>query len=233
MEGTMTELKKQAHITGWLYLVVIFCAGFSQGAVRESIVVAGDAVATAQNILRSESMFRWGLITDLIAFSTDIAISVLLYLLLKSVNKPLALIMASFRLIAHPAIASLNLLNHYAALRVLKSPDLTSQFDPAQLNEVALFFMEAHHMGYLIAGVLFGFHCLLLGYLLYNSGMFPKVLGFLLIAAAVGYLIESFGFILLPEFKSVFAWIVGVSAGIGEVSLCLWLIFKGVRTEST
>lgn len=229
----MTELKKQAHITGWLYLVVIFCAGFSQGAVRESIVVAGDAVATAQNILRSESMFRWGLITDLIAFSTDIAISVLLYLLLKSVNKPLALIMASFRLIAHPAIASLNLLNHYAALRVLKSPDLTSQFDPAQLNEVALFFMEAHHMGYLIAGVLFGFHCLLLGYLLYNSGMFPKVLGFLLIAAAVGYLIESFGFILLPEFKSVFAWIVGVSAGIGEVSLCLWLIFKGVRTEST
>ncbi|MFN1835395.1 DUF4386 domain-containing protein [Balneola sp. MJW-20] len=227
----MTEQKKLTRLTGWLYLVVIVCAGFSQGAVRESVLVTGDALTTAQNILASETLFRWGLITDLIAFSTDIAISVLLYLLLSSVNKPLALIMAAFRLIAHPAIASMNLLNHYAALKVLQDPELASQFSPERLYEASLFFMEAHHMGYLIAGVVFGIHCAILGYLLVRSGAFPKLLGALLMLASVGYLTESFGFMLYPEYKAIFAWIVGISAGIGEVGLCLWFIVSSYRRQ--
>ena len=223
--------KRLARITGVLYLIIIICAGFSQGAVREVMVVGDSASATAQNILVDSFLFKLGLTTDLIAFMCDAAVSVLLYYLLKPVSKGLALTAASFRLIAHPAIGSLNLLNHFAALRVLESPGFLASFNPAQLREFSLFFMELHNMGYLIAGAFFGIHCLLLGYLLFQSDLFPKWTGVLLIAAAFGYLIESFGFIFFPELKSTFALIVGFSAGIGEVSLTLWLLIKGINEQ--
>ena len=228
----MHDVKKTGRITGALYLVVIICAGFSQGVVRESVYVAGEAAMTAENILNSISLFRWGLVTDLIAFSADVAISVLLYLLLKSVNKPLAMIMAAFRLIAHPAVASLNLLNHYAALKVLESPGLAADFTHGQLVEFAQLFMEAHHMGYIFAGVLFGVHCFLLGHLLFRSISFPNILGILMMVASFGYFTESFGFILYPEYKVIFGWIVGLTAALGEVSLCIWLLVKGARTDN-
>ena len=226
-----TNFKKLARITGFLYLVIIVCAGFSQGAVREMLIVNGNATATAQNILGNAFLFKAGLLTDLIAFLCDAGVSVLLYILLKPVSKGLAATAAAFRLIAHPAIGSLNLLNHYAALRVFESSGFSTTFDPAQLQEFSLFFMELHNMGYLIAGAFFGIHCFLLGYLLYRSDMFPKVTGVLLTIAAFGYLIESFGFIFFPELKSTFSLIVGFSAGFGEVTLTLWLLIKGVRKE--
>lgn len=225
----MQDLRKTGRIAGVLYLVVIICAGFSQGVVRESVYVAGEAAATAQNILNAASLFRWGMVTDLIAFTTDIAISVLLYFMLKSVSKPLALAMAAFRLIAHPGVATANLLNHYAALKVLESPGMSAQFSSSQLMELSQFFMEAHHLGYILAGIAFGVHCLLLGYLLMKSGSFPTILGILMVGASVGYLTESFGFILYPEYKTIFGWIVGISAALGEVTLCLWLLIKGAK----
>lgn len=223
--------RKLARITGLLYLIIIICAGFSQGAVREVMVVGESASATAQNILGSTFIFKLGLTTDLIAFLCDAAVSVLLYFLLKPVSKGLALTAAAFRLVAHPAIGSLNLLNHYTALRVLEAPGFIASFNPAQLQEFSLFFMELHNMGYLIAGAFFGIHCMLLGYLLYQSELFPKWTGVLLALAAFGYLIESFGFIFFPDLKSAFSVIVGLSAGVGEVSLTLWLLTKGVRDQ--
>lgn len=218
-------------MAGVLYLIIIICAGFSQGAVREMIIVDGDPAATAQNILANTFLFKMGLAADLVAFLCDVGVSILLYYLLKPVSQSLSLAAASFRLIAHPAIGSLNLLNHYSALKVLEGPGAAATFSTAQLQEFSLFFMELHNMGYLIAGAFFGIHCLLLGYLLYQSGLFPKTLGVLLALAAFGYLLESFGFIFFPELKSTFATIVGFTAGIGEVALCLWLLTKGVREE--
>lgn len=223
--------KKLAHITGFLYLAIIICAGFSQGAVRELLIVDGDAAATAQNILGNSFLFKIGLMADLIAFLCDTGVSILFYYLLKPVSRGLALTAAAFRLIAHPAIGSLNLLNHFAALRVLESPSFSALFNPVQLQEFSLFFMELHNMGYLIAGVFFGIHCLILGYLLYISNFFPKFIGILLTFSAFGYLIESFGFIFFPELKNTFALIVGITAGIGEIVLTLWLLIKGVRNH--
>jgi len=221
--------KRLARITGILYLIIIVCAGFSQGAVRELLVVNGDAVATAQNILGNSFLFKVGLTTDLIAFLCDAGVSILLYYLLKPVSRGLAMTAAAFRLIAHPAIGSLNLLNHFAALNVLESHGFSASFDPLQLQELSLFFMELHNMGYLIAGAFFGIHCLLLGYLLYQSNLFPKFLGVLLTFAVFGYLIESLGFIFFPELEDIFAVIVGLSAGLGEVTLAFWLLIKGIK----
>ena len=80
----MTTLKnlvrvKTIRFTGFLYLLVIICAGFSQGYVRQTLILADDAAATAENILNNKGLFQLGLSTDLIAFLLDAVISILLY----------------------------------------------------------------------------------------------------------------------------------------------------------
>lgn len=228
----MHSPKNTAKIAGVLYLLVILCAGFSQGYVRESLIVAGDAAATAQNIIHSEWLYRLGFVSDLVAFLCDLIISVLFYILLKPVNKTIALIAAFSRLLAHPAIASINLLNHFIALELLSGADYLAAFDTNQLHALVLLFLDMHAVGYLIGGAFFGLHLFFLGYLLFKSALFPNVLGILIGLAAAGYIIESFGTFLFPKYKDVYTWLVTVPAVIGELSLALWLLIKGVKTQS-
>ena len=211
--------------------MIIILAGFSQGYVRSGLIVPGDAPATAANILASEGLFRIGFATDLTAFMMDAVVAILLYVLLRPVNKTLSMVAASFRLLAHPAIASLNLLNHLAAIQLLNGSAAMGIFEADQMQSLALFFLDLHHYGYLIGGAFFGVHLLLLGYLLFRSDLFPGILGILIVIASVGYLVESFGDFLFPGNEQVLGWIVGVSAAVGELSLTLWLLIKGVRTR--
>ena len=187
-----------------------------------------DPAATLDNITGAEGLFRIGLVTDLIAFMTDVAISVLLYVLLRDVNKTMAMTMSAFRLIAHPAIASLNLLNHYMVLELING---SFGLSPDEVESGVSLLMTAHNYGYIIAGAFFGIHCFLLGWLLFRSSNFPKILGILLVVSAIGYLIESFGVFLLPGNETLLGWIVGITAGIGEISLALYLLIKGMKQQ--
>ena len=221
--------KKTYRLTGFLYLLIIICAGFSQGYIRGSIVVPEDAVATASNIVQNEALFRLGLSLDLIAFITDVIVSVLLYQMFKPFGKTLAMTSAALRLIAHPAIGSLNLLNHYLAYHILGDAEFLTVFDEAQRQSFSLLFMDAHRSGYLIAGGFFGLHCLLLGILIYKSNTIPNIFGGLLIGSAVGYLIETFGDFSLPGYEEVTALLVGVAAGVGELSFTFYLLIRGSK----
>ena len=227
----MDQNKKIARTAGLLYLIIIVCAGFSQGYVRSTLIVPGEAAKTAGNIIASVDLFRLGFVSDLIAFMSDLAVAIIFYILLKPVNNTLSLLAASFRLVSHPAIASVNLLNHYAALLLLSGSDYLKVFEADQLYALALLFLNIHKYGYLIAGAFFGLHCLLLGYLLFKSNLFPSIFGIFMVFASLGYLTESFGIFLFPAFETLFAWIVAVPAVIAELSLCLWLLFKGVKEQ--
>lgn len=223
-------MEKQTYrLTGLLYVVVIICAGFSQGYIRESIVVMDDPATTASNITSNLNMFRLGISLDLIAFIVDAAISILLYQMFKHYGKNLAMVSAALRLIAHPAIGSMNLLNHFLAYQVLDGSAFLSAFDPEQLQSLSLLFMKAHQYGYLIAGGFFGFHCLLLGVLIYKSAEIPNIFGGFLIGSAAGYLIETFGNYSFPGYEAHTALIVGFAAAIGEISFTLYLLIIGKR----
>lgn len=219
-------------LTGFLYLLVIICAGFSQGYVRGTLLVPGDAIATAKNILANEGLFRSGLVMDLIAFLIDAVIAVLLYQILKPFGRTLAMVSAALRLLAHPAIGTLNLLNHYLALHVLSGADYLSAFDAAQLQSLSLLFMDAHRHGYLIAGAFFGVHCFLLGIQIRRSNNIAHTFGLLMILAAFGYLLETFGDFLFPGNETWLAWLVGLSAAVGEVGLAFYLLIKGKPSTS-
>jgi hypothetical protein len=229
MKNHPTAPKQLARLTGLLYLVVIICAGFSQGYVRGTIVVPGDAAQTALNILEQGGLFRLGLATDLIAFTADAVIAVLFYQLFRPVSPALSMVAAALRLLAHPAIASLNLLNHYMAQHVLESKGWALSHSPEQLYDLSLLFMDAHRAGYLIAGATFGLHCLLIGLLIYRSGFIPKAFGVLMSLAGLTYLMETFGVFLFPGNDTWLALLVGGAAALGEVSLMVYLLVRGVR----
>lgn len=223
-------MKKNTYrLTGILYLLVILFAGFSQGYVRGTLIIPDDAMASANNLLQNEGLFRLGLSLDLVAFIIDAIISILLYQMLKPFGKPLALVSSALRLIAHPAIGSLNLLNHYLAYSVLGGAEYLSVFEEAQLQAMSLLFVEAHRYGYLIAGGFFGVHCLLLGLLIYRSTTIPNMFGGFLLGSGAGYLLETFVNFNLPGYEETTAIIVGVAAALGEVSLTLFLLIKGKR----
>lgn len=220
------ELKRKARLIGLLYLLVIICAGFAQGYARGTLVIPEDAEATLTNIIDNQFLFRLGLVADLIAFMLDVVISVLLYQLLKNTDRTIALISSSFRLIAHPAIASMNLINHNMALKITNGESVSMELADSVMN-----YMNAHTIGYLIAGAFFGVHCFLLGLLLYKSIHFPNILGLLMVAAAGGYFIETFGNFLFPGNEYLLATIVGVTAAIGEVTLTFYLLIAGIRKQ--
>lgn len=216
--------------TGLMYLLVVVLAGFSQGYIRSSLIIPDDAVATSLNIAGKEGLFRLGLVLDLTAFLLEAIISIWLYRLFRAYGQTLALTAAVLRLLAHPAIGSLNLLNHYLALQAAVAPDFLAGFDANQLQSMSLLFMEAHRIGYLIAGVFFGLHCLLLGLLLHRSPL-PGLLGSLMILAGIGYEMESFGDFLFPGNEEWLALLVGITAVLGEVSLTGYFLKKGLFTN--
>lgn len=227
----MPSQKKLAHIAGIFYLIIIVCAGFSEVQVRGSLIVPNDATQTAQNISASESLFRIGFAADLIAFLSDVVVAALFYILFKSVNQTLSLTSAYFRLIG-TAIYGFNLLNYFAPLFLLSNASYLSAFNTEQLNTLVLFFLNLHKYGYDLGLVFFGLHCLLIGYLLFKSTSFPKILGILMIGAGLGYVIGSFTIFLIPNAETAIEPIYAIPA-IGELSLCLYLLIKGAKEKTT
>jgi len=228
--GDPSSLRMTARIAGFLYLVVILGGIFAQFFVRSRLIVPGDATTTVNNIMASERMFRIAFVADLVAATCYFLVGVALYAVLKPVNKTIALLFVLMVSIS-TAIQCTNLLNHFAALLLVSGADYLKVLGTAPLDALALFFLTMHKYGYLIAQIFFGGWLFPLGFLVYKSGYFPKVMGVLLIIASLGYLIGSFVAFLLPGHE-VIAYPGYVLAAVGEISFCVWLLIKGVKIQT-
>jgi hypothetical protein len=227
----MNSNNKTARIAGILYLVVIVCGIFSELYVRANIKVHGDAITTANNVIASESLYRLGFVSDLIMITSYFLVALSLYIILKSVNKNLAVVMVLFNLISIP-IMCINMLNHSAALVLMSGANYLKVFEPEQLQALVLLFLNFHNYGYLIAELFFGLYLFPLGYLVFKSGYLPKVLGVLLIIGSIGDLTVFFTFFLIPSHIEIISQFFDPPAGIAELSLCLWLLIKGVKQSA-
>jgi len=215
-----------ARGAGVLYLLLIVFGAFSFLFVFSSLVVPGDAAATANNIMASESLFRSGIVSWLIGQTVFILLVLVLYKLLKVVNKNAALLMVIFALVSVP-IAFINELNQFAALLLLSGADYLTVFETDQLHSLVLFFLDLREGGFAIAGIFWGLWLLPFGYLVYKSGFLPRIIGILLIIGCFGYLIDFFTFFLFPNFDVV----VSNFTGVGEILIALWLLIRGVNVE--
>ena len=225
----MNSVKKTAHVTGILYLVIFFANLFVFIFVSGSLNVAGDAATTAENIRASESLYRSGVVSYLIVFLSEIGTTILLYKLLTPVNKTLAMVMMTTRLM-QAAVHAANLINFIFPLILLNGGDYLTSFAPDQINSLVLLFTDVHYYGVLVSEAFFAVSLFLLGYLVYKSELFPGILGIMLAIAGAGYVLDSFGIFLMPQQQALFANIMIAPAIIAELSFTLWLLIKGIRT---
>jgi Domain of unknown function (DUF4386) len=220
----------KARIAGVLYLLVFVAAPFAEFFVRGRLVVYGDAAATATNILAHEPLYRLGLAAELITLACDAAVALIFYELLKPVSRSLSLFAAVFRLI-FAAIMAVNTLNYFAPLVLLGGGHFLTAFKTDQLQALALVPLSLYGTGYIISLVFFGFHCLLIGYLIFRSAFLPRIVGVLMAIAGSCYLINSFANLLSPPLQNhLFPYIL-LLPGVAELSLMLWLLVMGVNVQ--
>ena len=128
-------------------------------------------------------------------------------------------------------VMGINLLPYFIALLLLSGAGYLSVFEPAQLDALALLSLNAHQNGVYIWQMFFGLHLFVLGYLIFKSGYFPRILGILMVVGALGYLLDAYGNILFHSYGETFGWVVGMTAVFGELPFFLWLLIKGVNVE--
>jgi hypothetical protein len=197
------------------------------GAIFAGLFVdTGDAATTANNIMTSGVLFRAGIFGWLIAILGDMLRAWALYVFFKQVNKSLALFSAWFMLV-HDAILGAALINLFFGSVLLSGADHLTVFEPNQLHALGLLFLGGFNYGFQIGLFFFSFHLGILGYLVYKSGYIPRILSVLLIVASFGYLINSIGRIVLPNYPEIIWTVLMGPCLIGELALILWLVFKG------
>ncbi|MEJ2749504.1 MAG: DUF4386 domain-containing protein, partial [Anaerolineae bacterium] len=101
---------------------------------------------------------------------------------------------------------------------------------PEQVNALVTLFLDAHSIGFTIGIAFLVPHVLVLGYLIYQSGYFPKVLGILFIAAGIGYLFDATGLLLVDSYTATPGAIAAVIA-VAEIAFPIWLLVKGVNMD--
>ncbi len=217
--------KSLARLAGLFYLIVALAGGFSE-AVRTSATVAGDAAATAANVQAHASLFQVAFAADLVDLPFFLAVGVIMYVLLKRVNPGVALGMLILNAVS-VAVQSINMVSHAGALLVATDPHFTAGLTAASSHALVLFLLDLHRIGYLVAQVFFGLYLLPLGYLVYRSGLFPRVLGAILVLGSAGYAAGVGVSLAGAGLESGVATYFGLAGGLAEIVFLAWLIIKG------
>jgi len=214
-----------ARITGALYLVTILTGTFAQGFVSERLVVSGDAVATANNILAHKRLFEFGFTVYMIEMACQIATTALFYELLKPAGKSVSLV-AAFLCLAGCTIKTFSRVFYLAPLFILAGPQYLAVFSRDQLQAFASLFLKVNDRGAGMALAFFGFYALLTGWLMIRSTFLPRALGAVSVLAGLGWLT-----FLAPSFGSpLFPYIAGFGL-VGALALIAWLLIVGVNNE--
>jgi len=219
-----------ARSAGALYLVNILAGGFAIGVVPAILVVTGDAAATANNIQSHELLYRSSLAAHVVVTLTNVPLALIFYTLFKVVNARVALLNAFFILVA-TAIEASSVINQFATLLLLGGGPYTHGLSVEQTQALMYMPFGLSGIGYDVSDVFYAFDALTIGYLIFRSTFFPRVIGLFLAVDGVGYLLYSFADMLAPGFAAHLVPWVQLPILIGEGSLCLWLLIVGLNAQ--
>jgi hypothetical protein len=225
----MTSPKRLARIAGVFYLLVGIFGGFAEGFVEPKMYVAGNAAATAGNVVANAGLVRMGVVADLLDQVLFVFLVMTLYLLLKHVHQSMAGAMVIFVALAS-GIGCLNAVFEFEGLRVATGAVNLGTFGTAGSNALVLLLLDAQHYGIFIAQIFFGLWLLPLGYLAYKSSrMFPKWLGALLIVGGIGYLVDLLAQFLIPDVGQQIHTFIVIPSAIAELTVVAYLLVIGVK----
>lgn len=225
----MHPTDKAARIAGAVYLSLVFFAPFSLIYIPSTLIVRGDATATANKILTHETLFRAGIVADLISSVIFIFVALALYRLLSGVNMAHAVTMVTLVAVS-ATIGFMNVLNNIAALILFRGADFLAVLGKPQRDALAMLFIRLHGQGTVTNEIFWGLWLFPFGVLVMRSGFLPRILGILLIVNGFTYVIISLTTLLLPDYAAAvnrYAFI----PEMGELWIMLWLVIMGAKVR--
>lgn len=224
----LQENKRLARIAGLWYLVLAIGAGYSWMYISKTFV-AGSAASTVQHILSTEPQYILSIIFSIVGQVAFMFTALYLYRLLKGVSKTQALLMLTLVLVA-VAIMFVNIIFQTSALVFLNRTDYFTAFSKAQVAELASMFLHLNIIGVYVVDIFWGLWLLPLAYLVYKSKFIPQIIAYVLVLSGIAYIADSMSFIINQDFHTSLKAYLSLPEALGEITLLLWLLIKGVRT---
>jgi hypothetical protein len=216
-----------ARIAGYALLLIMPMAMFAFFFVLEKVVVPGNATETVGNIIASEGLFRFAIASFVLVVYLDIIVAWALYVLLEPVNRALSLLVAWLRL-AYAVILGTAVADLLNVVRLLHAPVDSAQVDTSHLHTHMMTVIASFYDGWAIGLAVFGLHLMSLGYLFVKSGYIPRLVSVLVIIAGLGYILDSFGILVIAAYTLSLA----TYTFVGEVLLIFWLLARLGRREA-
>ncbi len=169
--------------------------------------------------MKSEGLFRLGIVSLLLVLALDVIVAGALYHVFSPVNRALSMLAACFKLV-YAGVFLVAMGHLFGVARLL---DDTSPLSAHERGTQLLLGVNAFSDVWAVGLFLFGLHLLVIGYLAHRSGHVPRLLGFLLAVAGLGYGVDTVGAVL-----SRGPWTeISSFTFIGEFLLALWLVTRG------
>jgi hypothetical protein len=222
-----------ARVAGFTFLFLMVAAFFSQVYVPGSVIVDGDAAATARNILASEQLFRISIAMDILIFAADVVLAVALYVLLRPVSPGLAMLAMLWRT-AQATIMGMNTLSFLVVPSILSGPDELRALSTDQLEALASTYIGVHTAGFAIGLIFLGLGSAVFSYVLYKSNYVPRALSAWGVFANISLAACTLAIIVLPSAGDVLAvqFVRYVPVFFFEVILGVWLLVRGARVRA-
>jgi len=223
--------QRWARVVGFSYLFALVPAVFAEFYVSGRLV-SDNAVATAQNIVTHERLFRLGIASNLLVCATDVLLVTALYVVLERVNRRLALLAAFFRLVETMILFVVEL-NDFYVLRLLSGASYLTVVNSGELAALARVSIGAHGSAYNVGLLVFGFGSSVFCYLWLKSGYIPRPLAVWGLIASAWVGICAYAFVVFPELTRVInVAYYGGPIFLFELTIGLWMVIKNIRTPA-
>jgi hypothetical protein len=222
--------KNTARYAGLLYLLMAITSASSLLIMPSSIIVKGNALQTAQNLIAQEATVRWLIVSHLASHSIFLLLAMTFYRLFKATNDHSVRLLVLFVAVQVPLIFVGETLN-FTALMAAKGELLTS-FPASEKADIIMLLEQIRSKLLLTAQVFWGLWLIPLGQVFFTSGFMPRVLGGLLVLAGVAYLVQTSAYILSPSVYSSIVGVTDIIPSIAEIGTILWLLLMGTTENN-
>jgi hypothetical protein len=223
---------KAARVAGFAFLLAMAIVVVANYGISFRLVIPNNAADTARNILAHETLFRVNIACNLIYAATVVVLLSALFVVLKPVNRTLALVAALCRLIV-ALMWSVTALNTLSALRLLGDAAYLPVFKADQLQTLARLHLVASYDAYYVGLPFWGMASAVCAYLLFKSGYIPRALAGFGVIASLWCVLCAFTFIVFPQYKeAVNAYWFDMPVVLFEMATGFWLLFRGLRISA-
>ncbi len=220
------SLSKAALIAGIGLLIMTLTVPFAEFKIIPDLVNPNSALETANNITNNLFLFNVAIFLIFITIVADIVVAWALYVFLKPVNKSLSLLTAWFRLI-YTGVYLVAVTNLIKVFTLTKGNSYLISNSKEQISELVLFYIKSYKYEWFFGLILFGIYLIILGFLVLKASYIPKIMGWLLVIAGLGYLVGHLKVFFYPNLDTSFS----MFTALGELIFMIWLLIRGSRIK--